>query len=134
MDLSKAYDCLPHDLIIAKLEAYDLETNSLRFLFDYLSSRKQRTKMGSAYSNRSEVLRGIPQGSILGPLLFNTFINDIFFFIEKSEICKVAEDNTLYSCDRNLLRIKENLTFDMKNILFYRGFSYTSSKFYCDIN
>ena len=90
--------------------------------------------MGSAYSNRSEVLRGIPQGSILGPLLFNTFINDIFFFIEKSEICKVAEDNTLYSCDRNLLRIKENLTFDMKNILFYRGFSYTSSKFYCDIN
>ena len=133
MDLSKAYDCLPHDLVIAKLEAYGLDKNSLRFLFDYLSSRKQRTKMGSAYSNRSEVLRGIPQGSILGPLLFNTFINDIFFFIEKSEICKVAGDNTLYSY-RNLLRIKENLTFDMKNILFYRGFSYISSKFYCDIN
>ena len=64
MDLSKAYDCLPHDLIIAKLEAYGLDTNSLRFLFDYLSCRKQRTKMGSAYSNWSEVFRGIPQGSI----------------------------------------------------------------------
>ena len=60
MDLSKAYDCLPHDLIIAKLEAYGLDTNSLRFLFDYLSCRKQRTKMGSTYSNRSEVRRGIP--------------------------------------------------------------------------
>ena len=75
--------------------------------------------MGSAYKNWSEVLRRIPQGSILGPLLFNIFINDIFFFIEKLEICSFADDNTLYSCDRNLLRIKENLTFDMKNILFW---------------
>ena len=108
MDLSKVYDCLPHDLIIAKLEAYGLNTNSLRFIFDYLSCRKQRTKVGSTYSNCSELLRGIPQGSILAPLLFNIFINDIFFFIEKSEICNFADENTLYSSDRNLLRIKEN--------------------------
>ena len=119
IDLSKAFDCLPHDLIIANLEAYGLDMNSLRFTFDYLSSRKQRTKIGSAYSNWSKVLRGTPQGSILGPLLFNIFINDIFFFIGKSEICNFADDNTRYSCDRNLLRIKENLTFDMKNILLW---------------
>ena len=119
MDLSQAYDCLLHDLIIAKLEAYGLDTSSLRFIFDYLSSRKQRIKIGSAFSNWSKVLRGIPQGSILSLLLFNIFINDIFFFIEKSEICNLADNNTLYSCDRNLLRIKENLTFDMKNILLW---------------
>ena len=69
MDISKAYDCLPHDLIIAKLGAYGLDTNSLRFLFDYLSCIKQRTKMEYTYCNSSEVLGGIPQGSILGPLL-----------------------------------------------------------------
>ena len=109
MYLSKAYDCLPHDLIIEKLEAYGLDTNSLRFVFDYLSSRKQRTKIGSTYSNWSKVLCGIPQGSILGPLLFNIFTNDIFFFIEKSEICNFANDNTPHSCDRNLLRIKKIL-------------------------
>ena len=110
-DLSKAYNCLPHDLIMAKLEAYGLDTNNLRFLFDYLSCRKQRTKIGCAYSNWSEVLRGIPQRSILGPLIFNIFISNIFFFIEKSEICNFADDNTLYSCNRDLLRIKENLVF-----------------------
>ena len=59
MDLSKAYDCLPHDLVIAKLEAYGLDMNSLRFLFDYLSCSKQRTKMESTYSNWSEVFREI---------------------------------------------------------------------------
>ena len=100
MDLSKAYECLPHDLIIAKLEAYGLDTNGLRFIFDYLSCRKQRTKMGSGYINWSKVLRGIPQGSILGLLLFNILINHLFFFTEKSEICNFADDNTLYSCDK----------------------------------
>ena len=118
MDLSKAFDCLPHDLVISKLEAYGLDTNSLRFAFDYLNCRKQRTKMGYTYSDWSEVFPGIPQRSILGPLLFNIFLNNIFFFIQKSEACNFSDDNTLYSCDRNLLRIKENLIFDVNNILF----------------
>ena len=119
MDLSKAFDCLPHDLVISKLEAYGLDTNSLRFPFDYLNCRKQRTKMGYTYSDWSEVFPGIPQRSILGPLLFNIFLNNIFFFIQKSEACNFSDDNTLYSCDRNLLRIKENLIFDVNNILFW---------------
>ena len=95
MDLSKAYDCLSHDLLIAKLEAYGLDRGSLNVLLDYLSLRKHRTKVGSSYSKWSEICRGIPQGSILG-LLFNIFINDIFFFVEKSEICNFADDNTVY--------------------------------------
>ena len=85
MDLSKASDSLLYDLLIVKLEAYELDVGSLNFLLDYLSLRKHRTKVGSSYSKWSEICKGIIQGSILGPLLFNIFINDIFFFVEKSE-------------------------------------------------
>ena len=83
MDLSKAYDCLPHDLMVAKLEAYGLAKESLQLISDYLSYRKQRTKIGSTYSDWANVIHGIPQGSILGPLLFNIFVNDIFLVVEK---------------------------------------------------
>ena len=72
MDLSKAYDCLPHDLIIAKFEAYGLSKNSLKLLLDYLEGRKQRVKIGSSYSFWSDVKRGVPQGSILGLFLSMT--------------------------------------------------------------
>ena len=61
MELSKAYDCLPHDLLIAKLDAYGLGNGSLNLLLDYLSFRKQRTKVGSAYSKWSNIRREIPQ-------------------------------------------------------------------------
>ena len=80
-DLSKAFDCLPHDLLIAKLEVYGLDNGSHCLLFNYLSFRKQRTKVGSAYSKWSKIRRGIPQASILGPFLFNIFINDMFMII-----------------------------------------------------
>ena len=93
--LSKAYDCLSHDLLIAKLEAYGLDIHGLNFLLDYLSLRKHRTLVGSPYSKWSEICQGIPEGSILGPLLFYIFINDILFF---AEICNLADDNTVYLC------------------------------------
>ena len=98
MDLSKACDCLPHDVIIAKFEAYGLSKSSLSLLLDYLTSHKQRVKIGSSYSVWKEIKRGVPQGSILGSLLFYVFINTIFMFIEKSEICHFADDNTIYDC------------------------------------
>ena len=109
MYLTKTYDCLRHHLLRAKLEAYGLCNSSLNLLLDYLTFRKQRTKVGSAYSKWSKIRRGIPQGSILGPILFNIFINDIFMIIEQSDICNFADDNTLHSCGEWLTEIRKIL-------------------------
>ena len=117
MVVSKACDCSPHDLLIAKLEAYGLQNGSLNLLLDYLSFKKERTKVGSANSKWSKIRRGIPQGSILDPLLFSIFINDIFMIIEQSDICNFPDDNTLYSCGKRLTEIKENFVSDTKSIL-----------------
>ena len=111
MDLSKAYDCIPHNLLIAKLECYGVDNASLRLLLllYYLTCRKQWTKIGSSFSSWCHINTGMPQGSILGPLLFNIFINDLFFSIKKSEICNSADDNTLLCGDKNLDLVFSNL-------------------------
>ena len=109
MDLSKACDCLLHYLMVAKLEAYGISTESLQSISDYLSYCKQRTKTSCAYSDWADAIRRIPQGSILGLLLFNIFINDIFLVVKKSDIYNFADDNTLYSHGSNLPLILNNL-------------------------
>ena len=74
-DLSKAFDCLPHDLIIAKLHAYGFDKASLRPTDSYLTDSYQRVKINNYYSLWSLIKHGVPQGSILGSILFNIFFN-----------------------------------------------------------
>ena len=80
-DLSKTFDCLSHDLLVAKLHAYGLDLASLKILQDYFTNRKQRTKVQSFYSAWEKILSDVPQGSILDPLLFNIFMCDMFLIL-----------------------------------------------------
>ena len=97
-DLSKAFGRIPHDLIIAKLAAYGFDTNALKLIHNYLSNRKQRVKINGASSILKDIFHRVPQGSILGPLLFNNIhLCDLFYFLENTDIASYADDNTLYS-------------------------------------
>ena len=117
MDLSKAFDCLPHELVLAKLHAHGVDIKGLKLLQDYLSHRTEGVKLGCTFSSCLKILLGVPQGSILGPLLFNIFLNDMLWFVEKTDICNFADGNTIYSCAKSINDVTENLQSDMKIVL-----------------
>ena len=100
MDLSKAFDTLNHELLIAKLHAYGFNRDSLKLINDYLSNRWQRTKINKSFSSWAELVQGVPQGSVLGPLLFNIYLNDLFYLAESTEVCNFADDTTFFTCDK----------------------------------
>ena len=98
--LSKAFDCIRHDLIITKLAAHGFGTNFLKLIHNYLYNTKQRVRVNSAYSVRKDIYYGFPQGSLLWLLLLNMRFYDLFYFLENTDIAIYADDN-LYSAEKN---------------------------------
>ena len=99
-DLSKAFDTINHSFVLAKLDAYGFSRMPLKI------------SINGSFSDWTEIVTGAPQVSILGPLLFNIFSNDVFMFISKCNLCIYADGNTLYSNGKDLNRIKRNLEID----------------------
>ena len=112
MDLSKAFDCLPHELLLAKLSAYGFEKETLGFFHSYLKERKQTVSIKGKSSMVLDILAGVPQGSILGPILFNIFLNDIIEIFENTKVKNFADDNTLSSHAKSLDSLISNLEAD----------------------
>ena len=109
-DLSKAFDCIDHNLLIPKLNAYEFAKRSLEFIHSYLTKRKQKTKSDSAFSSWEMLLSGVPQGSILGTLLFNIYICDMFLETpENIDFTGYADDNTPYTYSSKIEHVLTNL-------------------------
>ena len=106
MDLSRALDKMPYALLIAKLNAYGLSEDACNLIINYLTNRRHRVKISGTWSHWATINHGVPQGSVLGPLLFNIFLNDLFYVNMTSEIANYADDNHLYYEDKcyNVLR------------------------------
>ena len=116
-DLSKAFDCLVHDLLIAKLGAYyGFDYLSLKLIHSYLSDRFQRVRINASFSSWRDIICGVPQGSILGPDLFNIYTGDLFLFL-LLEIANYADDNSPFSCAKSIPTVISQLENDSAILL-----------------
>ena len=100
-DFFKVFDCVNHELLIAKLHAYGLDNSSLRLIHSYLKNRRQRVRVDNEFSAWSDIKDGVPQGSILGFLFFNIHICNLFYKMRKWHIANYADDTTPYTGGKN---------------------------------
>ena len=108
MNLSKAFDTINQDLFIAKLHVFRFSKESLKLIKSYLTSRWQKTKLNTGFSKRTD----IPQEFVLGLVLFNSYIKDLFFLAENTNVCNYADVTTFYVCDSDLYSLILRLEHD----------------------
>ena len=120
MDLSKAFDCVPHDLLLAKLAAYGIDDSLILYIHSYLLNRKQCVCINNILSEFNKIISGVPQGSIVGSNLFNCFFNDFYYFNQNANVHNFADDNTLIS----ILKSESNIAtdrFEINKMIVYPG-------------
>ena len=116
IDLKKAFDTVNHNILIDKLESYGIDGTELQWFKSYMSERTQKVDFVGTLSEKMSIDIGVPQGSILGPLLFILFVNDIQSVVEGSQIDLYADDTTIQSADKDINNIEKKLNKDLENI------------------
>ena len=117
MDFSKAFNTINHDILFSKLHAYDFSKESLGLVKSYSTNRWKRTKLNIGLSKWTEILLGVPQGSVFGRLLFNIYIDDSLFLTENNKVCNYAHDTTFHACDSDLHNLISKLDNDSAQLL-----------------
>ena len=116
MDLSKAFDTLPHDLIVKKLEDYGGDSKVINLVTNYLSARQQRVRLSGQHSSMKTVMKGVPKGSILGPILFNIFMNDLSYAIDECTLFTYADDTQLFKSAEDIDQVEHAINADLKKV------------------
>ena len=113
LDLSKAFDTVPHNILLKKLEHYGIRDNALKLMRSYLSNRKQFVSINGHKSEKLDVKIGVPQGSVLGPLLFLIYINDLPNSMSTVKSILFADDTTIFSSHENIHTLCRDISADL---------------------
>ena len=116
LDLSKAFDTIDHKILLNKLNNYGIRGTSLKWFESYLSNRKQYVKINRTKSLTKDVICGVPQGSVLGPLLFIIYTNDLPNSLKHTHAILFADDTTIYTKSNNIKSLYQNVNNDLDGL------------------
>ena len=117
LDLSKAFDVVNHNILIQKLKCYKFSPSAIAWFESYLNNRSQQVHISGKLSSPKELKAGVPQGSVLGPLLFLLYVNDLPLTLQFCILDLFADDATLSSSDSSILNLTNSLNVDLENFM-----------------